>query len=99
MFFNEKITIEGRVLPVKVLEYSFKYDMPIEEYINITKDCKDPTAPEVLRTMTNNCEKRINFIKDITSERLINQRIVLLLVDRIEEINRYKEFFPNAILI
>lgn len=99
MFFNEKITIEGRVLPVKVLEYSFKYDMPIKEYINITKDCKDPTAPEVLRTMTNNCEKRINFIKDITSERLINQRIVLLLVDRIEEINRYKEFFPNAILI
>jgi len=84
---------------MKIISYEFKYDMPIEEYINITKDCKDPTAPEVLRTMTNNCEKRIQLIKDITAERLWNKHIVLLLVDRVEELEKYKQFFPDAILI
>lgn len=99
LFFSDKIEIAGTVLPMKIISYEFKYDMPIEEYINITKDCKDPTAPEVLRTMTNECEKRIQLIKDITAERLWNKHIVLLLVDRVEELEKYKQFFPDAILI
>lgn len=99
LYFSDKINVQWSVLPMRIRQYNFKYEMPIEEYIRITKDCKDPTAPEVLRTMTNECEKRIELIKDITADRLLNKNVVLLLVDRIEELNKYKEFFPDAILI
>lgn len=100
-YFWEYKDIQGENLPAIILPLVNKYEMPMEEYIQLTEGIQDPTSPEALRKIVNGAkgrrEKISKFLKDAILKSMYNKCIVF--VDRITELERYKKEFPLAIPI
>lgn len=93
-YFWQVTELEAQPLPCIVLKLINKYDMPLAEYVKLTKDQKDPTSPEALRLLINNCETRTKLVNKLIQKLKDNYDIFgkhIIFCDRHDKLNQIIE--------